>query len=148
MLPTVSHLLESKGYEVYSVSPHDSVFYAIRQMAKADVGALLVIEKDQLVGIFSERDYTRKIVLKGKSSKITSVEEVMSREVIGIGRETTIDDAMTLMTENRVRHLPVFEGERLLGVVSIGDVVKGVITNQEYIIHQLKDGWPSKSMTA
>ncbi|HCF94561.1 MAG: CBS domain-containing protein [Verrucomicrobiota bacterium] len=148
MRPTISSLLEEKGYDIHAVSMHDSVFYAIRKMAKADIGALLVIEKDRLVGVFSERDYTRKIVLRGKSSKDTSVEEVMSRDVVTIEKGTSIDDAMALMTENRVRHLPVFDGDRLIGVVSIGDVVKAVIMNQEYIIKQLKDGWPEKSMTA
>ncbi|RTH26101.1 CBS domain-containing protein [Thermus scotoductus] len=110
---------------------------ALRKLAEHDIGALLVMEGERLLGIFSERDYARKLVLLGRFSKDTRVEEVMTREVITVTPETTLQEAMRLMTEHRVRHLPVLEEGRVVGVVSIGDAVKAIITEQEVLIEEL-----------
>ncbi|GGN06895.1 inosine-5-monophosphate dehydrogenase [Thermus composti] len=134
---TVRQVLLRKGGAVYAVSPQATVLEALKRMAEHDVGALLVMEGDRLSGIFSERDYARKLVLLGRFSKDTRVEEVMTREVITIAPETSLAEAMRLMTEKRVRHLPVVEGEQVVGVISIGDVVKAIITEQEMVIEEL-----------
>jgi len=134
----VSQLLKKKGSETWSVAPQETVYEALQIMAEKDVGALLVVENDNLVGIFSERDYARKLVLKERSSKDTAVGEMMTREVLYVEPESTIDDCMALMTEKRIRHLPVMENEQLIGIVTIGDVVKQVISDQEFMIQQLE----------
>ncbi|WP_019551785.1 CBS domain-containing protein [Thermus scotoductus] len=121
----------------YSVHPQATVLEALRKLAEHDIGALLVMEGERLLGIFSERDYARKLVLLGRFSKGTRVEEVMTREVITVTPETTLQEAMRLMTEHRVRHLPVLEEGRVVGVVSIGDAVKAIITEQEVLIEEL-----------
>ena len=138
-MKTVAQLLRIKGHEVLSVSPDISVFEALRVMADRNVGALLVIEGGRLAGIFSERDYARKVILKGKASKEIPVREIMTSHVLYVRPEQTIEDCMALMTDKRVRHLPVLEGERLIGVISIGDVVKAIIAEQEFIIEQLQN---------
>lgn len=135
----VRNILQDKGREVWSVSPDSSVFDALKLMADKNIGALLVLEGETLVGIFSERDYARKVILKGKSSKETSVEEIMSSEVLYVRPEQTIEECMALMTNKRIRHLPVLEGNQLLGLISIGDVVKAVIADQEFTIKQLEN---------
>ena len=134
---TVRQVLLRKGGGVYSVHPKATVLEALRKLAEHDIGALLVMEGDRLLGIFSERDYARKLVLLGRFSKDTRVEEVMTREVITVTPETTLEEAMRLMTEHRVRHLPVLEEGRVVGVVSIGDAVKAIITEQEVLIEEL-----------
>jgi CBS domain-containing protein len=138
-MKTVTLLLRAKGSEVLTVSPDAPVFAALGLMAERNVGALLVVEGGRLVGIFSERDYARKVILKGKSSKETSVREVMSANVLYVRPQHTIEECMALMTEKRVRHLPVLEGERLVGVISIGDIVKEIIAEQEFMIEQLQN---------
>ena len=136
----VSELLKKKGNDLWSVSTDTPVYKALELMFEKNCGAVLVMDEEKLVGIFSERDYARKVILKGKSSKDTPVEAIMSSEVVCIEPTQTIDDCMTLMTEKRIRHLPVLEGEEtLVGLISIGDVVKEVISEQEFIIHQLED---------
>ena len=115
------------------------MFAALGVMAEKNVGALLVVEGNRLVGILSERDYARKVILSGKSSKETPVREIMSSHVLYVRPQQTIEDCMALMTDKRVRHLPVFEGEKLLGVVSIGDVVKAIIAEQSFVIEQLQN---------
>jgi CBS domain-containing protein len=134
----LSQLLEGKGHDVYSVAPGASVLDAVRQMAERHIGALLVIEDGRLEGIVSERDYARKVVLNGRSSTTTAVREIMSSPVVTIGPDQTVDDAMRLMTTRRIRHLPVVQGKTLLGVLSIGDLVKSVIEEQRHTIEDLR----------
>ncbi len=135
---SVADLLHSKGNQVWAVAPDQTVLDALRMMAEKEVGALLVTSDEQLVGIVSERDYARKIVLKGKSSETTPVRDVMSSDVTSVSPKQTVEECMAVMTEKRVRHLPVLDGGRLVGVVSIGDLVKAVIEDQEFTIRQLE----------
>jgi CBS domain-containing protein len=135
---TIGEILTIKGSQVWSISREATVFDAIQLMADKNIGALLVIEKDKLVGILTERDYTRKIALKGKSSKQTAVKEILSGEVIHVTPDHTVEECMRLMTDHRVRHLPVLEGEKLLGIVSIGDLVNWIISAQNSTIQQLQ----------
>lgn len=137
MITTARHLLEVKGGDVWSISPDVSVYEALRMMADKDVGALLVMEGDHLAGIISERDYARKIVLLGKTSRDTLVREIMSSKLFTIHPDQTVEEAMELMTQKRVRHLPVMDGEHVLGVISIGDVVKNIIFRQRETIKNL-----------
>jgi len=130
-------LLDTKGKDVYSLSPEDSVFQAIETMATKSVGALLVLQEEKLVGIVSERDYARKVILKGRHSKESLIREIMTSPVTYISPSCTVDEAMALMTEKRIRHLPVVDGERVVGVVSIGDLVKHIIDEQAATIGHL-----------
>lgn len=136
---TVRDLLNSKGNQVWSISPESSVFEALKVMADKDIGALLVIDRVDLVGVISERDYARKVILRGKSSMDTPVRDIMTPKVITVQIDQRIEECMELMTEKRIRHLPVYEAENLVGVISIGDVVKAIITNQAFMIDQLED---------
>jgi CBS domain-containing protein len=142
---TINEILHNKGTTVWSVPPDTMVYDAIQLMADKNIGALLVTEHGKLVGILSERDYTRKIALKGKSSKQTRVKEILSPEVIRVSPAQTVEDCMRLMTEHRIRHLPVLDGEKILGVISIGDLVNWIISTQTTTIHQLQtyiSGYP------
>jgi CBS domain-containing protein len=134
----IGQLLSAKGHDAWSISPDAPVFDALELMAEKDIGALLVLENEKLVGIISERDYARKVILKGKSSINTPVREIMTSEVITIQKEQTIENCMELMTNHRIRHLPVYEGNNLIGVISIGDVVKTIISQQEFLIEQME----------
>jgi len=140
MIPsgTIKEILDYKGSAVWTVAPDATVFEAIQLMSDKNVGALLVIEHDKLIGIISERDYTRKVALKGKSSKELKVREIIPDRVLSVTPHHTIEECMRLMTEQRVRHLPVLEGERITGVVSIGDLVNWVISAQSATIRQLE----------
>ncbi|MFB3133542.1 MAG: CBS domain-containing protein [Rhodothermales bacterium] len=131
-------LLEGKGHDVWSVHPDDTVLDAIKVLAEKDIGALIVIEDDKPVGIFSERDYARNVYLKGKSSPETLVRDVMAAPVICVRPDQSVDECMALMTEKRFRHLPVLDGGELVGMVSIGDLVKSVIAEQQFNIEQLE----------
>ncbi len=137
-MTTVRDILRAKGNQIWRVSPDTTVFYALELMAEKNVGALVVLDGESLAGIFSERDYARKVILKGKASKETSVEEIMSAEVTTVDPGQSVDECMALMTDKRIRHLPVVEGEKLVGLISIGDVVKAVISEREFIIKQLE----------
>ncbi len=142
---SVGEILNQKGRQAWSVSPDATVYDAIQLMADKNVGALLVIERDQLVGIISERDYTRKVALKGKSSRETAVREILSGQVIHVGPDHTVEECMRLMTDHRIRHLPVLESGKISGVVSIGDLVNWIISAQSSTIHQLQtyiSGYP------
>lgn len=136
---TVRDLLKQKGDQVFSISPDSTVFQALQIMAEKDIGALLVMESDQVLGIFSERDYARKIVLKGRTSKESTVGEMMADKVFFIKPDKTINDCMAVMTEKKIRHLPVLEDHRLIGLISIGDVVNHVIRSQKTTIADLEN---------
>ena len=133
----VCDLLNDKGREVWFLTPDATVYEAIDQMAQKGVGALLVMEGERLVGIISERDYARKVILKGKASREIQVREIMSYPVICVPPELTVEQTMALMTDNHVRHLPVVVAETVVGVISIGDVVRGIIDDKEFYIQQL-----------
>src|SRR5437867_2240740 len=142
---TISEILNDKGATVWSISPDAMVYEAIAMMADKNIGALLVIDQGKLVGIISERDYTRKIALKGKSSKETPVKEILSGQVIGVSPSDSVEHCMRLMTDHRVRHLPVLDGEKIIGIISIGDLVNWIISAQTNTIHQLQtyiSGYP------
>ena len=130
--------MKSKGHEIWSVRPDDMVFDAVKQMADKEAGALLVMDGNKLVGIVTERDYARKIILEGKSSKHVTVSEVMTRKVLCATPERTVDECMALMTDSRTRHLPVVDHKRVVGVISIGDLVKAMISEQKMLIDQLQ----------
>jgi CBS domain-containing protein len=134
---TIRSLLDIKGKDVYWLSPEESVYQAIELMATKSVGALLVLQDGKLVGILSERDYARKVILKGRHSKETRIKEIMTSPVTYISPVCTIDEAMAIMTKQRIRHLPVVEEERVIGIVSIGDVVKHIIDEQAATIGHL-----------
>jgi len=140
MIPTgnIQEILNDKGANVWSIGPDATVFQAIELMAARNIGALLVVDHGRLTGILSERDYTRKVALHGKSSKQTAVREIISGRVITVTASHTVEDCMRLMTEHRIRHLPVLEGNKILGVISIGDLVNWIISAQTNTIHQLQ----------
>jgi len=139
LVDTISSVLRQKGGEVYHISPRHSVYDAIEMMADKHVGALLVIADGRLLGVISERDYARKVILKGKVSKQTTVSEIMTSPAIHVSPRHTVDECMALMTEKRIRHLPVCEDDRVVAMISIGDLVKWIISGQEHAIHQLED---------
>lgn len=137
-MTTVKHVLDSKGRDVHTISPSASVFDALKTMAEHDVGSLVVVENDQLVGIITERDYSREIVLKGKTSPATPVREIMTTGVLYARPEQSVQECMAIMTARAVRYLPVLEHKQLIGIVSIGDMVKSLIDEQQFIIEQLE----------
>ena len=142
---TVAEILNAKGRQTWTVSPENTVLEAIQMMADKNVGALLVLEGSKLIGIISERDYTRKVVLRGKASKDTPVKEILSGTIIHVSPSDSVEECMRLMTSHRVRHLPVLEGDNVTGVVSIGDLVNWIISAQTSTIHQLQtyiSGYP------
>ncbi len=137
-MASVKQVLQGKGHDVWSVGPETSVYDAIEVMADKEVGALVVIEGDTLVGVFTERDYARKIALEGRSSRDTKIKEIMTSRVAYVRPEQSVAECMALMTEKRIRHLPVMDGEKLLGIISIGDLVKSIIEEQQHVIEQLE----------
>lgn len=139
-MKTLQQLLDGKKYkEVISIAPHRPVFDALVVLAEYKIGALVVLEGKKLVGIFSERDYAREVILKGKSSKTTAINEVMTSKVLSAKPTETVEYAMSLMTEHRIRHLPVVENDQVIGVLSIGDLVKETISYQKELIRQLQN---------
>jgi len=137
-MKTVKQLVDEKPHKLLSITPSMSVFEALQKMAEFDVGALVILDEGRLVGIFSERDYARKLILHGKSSKETRVEEIMTTRVVCIGPDRSAEECMALMTDKRVRHLPVLEDRKVVAVISIGDVVREMIEDQKHTIEQLE----------
>ena len=137
-MPTAHDILRYKGSTVHAVRPTDTVLSALGVMAEHDIGAVVVIDHDQLVGILTERDYARKVALVGRSSRDSPVSAIMTSELVWVAPHHTVEDCMALMTQRRVRHLPVIEHRRVIGLVSIGDLVKATIDEQEFTINQLK----------
>ena len=135
---TVRQLLDEKGHNIESVHPDDSVFDAVQKLANANIGSLIVVEDGRPVGIFTERDYARNVILKGKASPTTPVRDIMTTRVIYVQPEQTVEECMAIMTDKHIRHLPVLEGEKLVGMISIGDLVKSIIADQKYTIEQLE----------
>ena len=137
MAETIASILKSKGTEIWSIAPEATVYDAIAMMAEKAVGALLVIAEGKLGGIVSERDYARKVILQGRSSRDTRVQEIMTSSLITVTPEQTIDECMRIITHHRIRHLPILDKDRLVGVVSIGDLVNAIISSQAHTIDQL-----------
>ena len=137
-MKSLKQLIDAKGGQVWSIRPDAKVFEALQLMAQKDVGALLVMDGTRLAGIMSERDYARKVILQGKSSQDMAVRDIMTADVVKVDPSRTVEECMGLMTQRRVRHLPVCEGDKLIGLVSIGDLVKEVIAEQEQTIKQLE----------
>lgn len=137
-MKTVREILQVKGGNCWSIAPTESVFEAMKLMAEKEIGALLVTEGDKLVGIISERDYARKVILQGRSSKTTQVREIMTARVVYADLHQGVEECMAVMTDKRIRHLPVMDKGRLCGIISIGDLVKSIIAEQKFIIEQLE----------
>jgi CBS domain-containing protein len=137
-MPTVEDILRSKGHAVWSVEPTDTVLHALGVMAEHGIGAVLVLDGEKLVGVLTERDYARKVVLAGRSSKDSAIKDVMTSHIVCVAPSRSIDECMALMTEKRVRHLPVLEQKRVIGIISIGDLVKATIADREFTIAQLQ----------
>jgi CBS domain-containing protein len=136
---SVELILNRKGSQVHSISADATVYEALEKLAEKDIGALVVMNGPELAGVFSERDYVRKVILKGRASKEMQVHEIMSSPAVTVDRRTTVDECMYLMTAKRFRHLPVVEGGNVVGVLSIGDLVNWIISAQDHTIHQLED---------
>ncbi len=137
-MTTLQQLLNQKGRKIWSAHPNATVFDAVAKMAEKDIGSLVVMDGDELVGIITERHYARNVILKGKASPATPVRDIMERDVITARPEQSVEECMAIMTEKRVRHLPVLEREKLIGIISIGDLVKSIIGDQKFTIDQLK----------
>jgi len=135
---TVKELLREKGSQVWSIAPKATVYEALELMATKNIGALVVIEAGNVAGIFTERDYARKVILKGRSSKTTTVGELMITDVLYVSPDDTIENCMALMTDKRMRHLPVMEDSKLAGIISIGDIVRVIISDREFTIRELE----------
>lgn len=135
----IRNILNEKGTQVYDIRPQNTVYEAIKKMAEKNIGALMVVDNDTLVGIITERDYRNKVILKGRTSKTTKVSEIMSADPYTIEPSDTVETCMAMMTDKKFRHLPVLENGKLAGVISIGDLVKAVISKQEVEIHNLRD---------
>jgi CBS domain-containing protein len=138
-MKTVKDILRAKGSKVYSISPDATVYEALKRMAKKNVGAMLVFEENNLVGLISERDYARKTILKGRLSKETAVREIMTTEVATVHPNDDIEECMELFTDKHIRHLPVLDKGKIVGLVSIGDIVKGIIDYKEFIIEEMEN---------
>ena len=138
-MKTVGDVLRAKDSAVFAADPDDTVYHALTVMAEKNIGALVVREGERVVGIFSERDYARQVVLKGKASKDTPIRDVMTSRVVFVRPEQDLEECMALMTDKRIRHLPVLHEAKLVGIVSIGDVVKAVISEKEFLISQLEN---------
>jgi CBS domain-containing protein len=137
-MKTVSQLLDTKGRQIFSVAPESMVYDALLLMAEHHIGALLVMRRDELVGIFSERDYAREVIIKGRTSATTAVQDIMSTKLITVSPDNTVEECMNLMSGRRIRHLPVLEHGKVIGLLSIGDLVQATIEYQQFLIKQLE----------
>ena len=137
-MASLKQILMGKGHDVWSIGPEASVYDAMEMMADKDIGALVVMEGDSLVGVFSERDYARKVMLQGRSSRDTKIKEIMTSRVAYARADQSVEECMSMMTEKRIRHLPIMDGDKLLGFISIGDLVKAIIEEQQHVIEQLE----------
>lgn len=137
-MKTVREILHDKGTQVWTIAPDQTVFDALTLMGQKEIGALIVVENGKLIGVISERDYARKVILKGKTSRETRVQEIMSTPVISVELAQSVQTCLNLMTEKRIRHLPVLADDQLVGIVSIGDLVKAIIAEQQFLIEQLE----------
>lgn len=135
---TVRQLLEQKGHDLWTIHPDATVFDALAKMAERDIGSLVVMDGEKLIGIITERHYSRNVILKGKTSPATLVRDIMEKNVIRVRPDQSVEQCMALMTDNRVRHLPVLEGKKVIGIISIGDLLKSIISKQEFVIDQLE----------
>jgi CBS domain-containing protein len=135
---TVRHILQQKGWDFWTIGPDATVFDALAKMAEKDVGSLIVMERGKLIGIITERHYSRNVILEGKRSPTTLVREIMERNVVHVRPDQPVELCMTLMTERRVRHLPVLEDDKVIGIVSIGDLLKSIISKQKFVIDELE----------
>ena len=135
---TVRHILQKKGNKVIAIDPTSTVFNALEKMVEDNVGALIVMDQDKFMGLFTERDYARKVILKGRASKETLIQEIMSEHPVTVTPDTTLEQCMALMTQKYIRHLPVIENQKLAGLVSIGDIVKYIMEEQKCIIEDLE----------
>jgi CBS domain-containing protein len=135
---TVRHILQQKGRDFWTIDPDATVFDALAKMAEKDVGSLIVMDREKLIGIITERHYSRSVILKGKTSPTTLVREIMERNVVHVRPDQSMELCMALMTERRVRHLPVLEGDKVIGIVSIGDLLKSIISKQKFVIDELE----------
>ncbi len=138
MIKTIAKILQTKGHQVWSILPENTVYQALELMAEKEVGALVVMKEDRVVGIFSERDYARKVALRGLNSQKTQVSQVMTDMLHSITPEHSVEEGLSLVTESRSRHLPVLKGDKLVGVVSIGDLVKASLAEKDFVIKELK----------
>ena len=137
-MASVRQVLQSKGHDIWSIGPELSVYDAIAMMAQQEVGALVVLDGETLVGVVSERDYARKVVLQGRSSRDTKIKDIMTTRVAFARPDQSVEECMAMMTDKRIRHLPIMDGDKLLGVISIGDLVKSIIEEQQHVIEQLE----------
>jgi CBS domain-containing protein len=135
---TVRHILQQKGRHLWTIDPNATVFDALAKMAEKDVGSLVVMDREKLIGIITERHYSRNVILKGKTSPTTLVREIMERNVVHVRPDQSLELCMALMTEKRVSHLPVLEGDKVMGIVSIGDLLKSIISKQKFVIDELE----------
>ena len=135
---TVRHILQQKGRDFWTIDPDATVFDALAKMAEKDVGSLIVMDREKLIGIITERHYSRSVILKGKTSPTTLVREIMERNVVHVRPDQSMELCMALMTERRVRHLPVLEGDKVMGIVSIGDLLKSIISKQKFVVDELE----------
>ncbi len=137
-MATVRQILDAKGHDVATIGPDATVYNAIKKLADENIGSLVVMDDEKIVGIVTERDYARNVILKGKASPTTLVKDIMSTRVVCVGPEQSVEECMAVMTDKAIRHLPVLESKRLVGMVSIGDLVKSIIGDQKFIIEQLE----------
>ena len=137
-MATVRQILDAKGHDVSTIDPDATVYNAIKKLADENIGSLVVMDDEKIVGIVTERDYARNVILKGKASPTTLVKDIMSTRVVCVGPEQSVEECMAVMTDKAIRHLPVLESKRLVGMVSIGDLVKSIIGDQKFIIEQLE----------